>query len=171
VLISFASALSSGLCENRRKIVKNAQGEGFSHILWIDDDMTFPANTLDRLMDHKLPIVGCNCTTRRLPVKTTAILNDQRIPSTGQHGLQKVDGVGFGVLLTETAIFERLPEPWFATPFDPNAKPGVSHFLTEDLWFCCLARRFGFDVWIDHDLSQEIGHIGDYEFNHGLSHE
>jgi hypothetical protein len=30
--------------------------------------------------------------------------------------------------------------------------------------FCVAAKDAGFDTWIDHDLSQLVGHVGEYTF-------
>lgn len=165
--IGFYFSMSSSLNENRRDIVKYAQKHRYDRILWLDDDMIFPGETLTALVAHGVPIVGCNCTTRKPPVVTTAIKNNERIPSIGRSGLEDVDGVGFAVMLTDITVFSALPEPWFATPFDRDAKDERG-YLTEDLYFCQLARRGGFKIMVDHDLSQKIAHIGEWEFHHGM---
>jgi hypothetical protein len=56
--------------------------------------------------------------------------------------------------------------PWFKTEFQPETP---HDFMSDDVWFCNLARKHGHEVWLDHDLSQEIGHIGSVEFHHGLT--
>jgi hypothetical protein len=38
--------------------------DGASHILFLDSDMTFPPDTLQRLLDHKVPIVGADYVKR-----------------------------------------------------------------------------------------------------------
>ena len=38
--------------------------------------------------------------------------------------------------------------------------------LREDCYFCLRAGAHGFDVWIDHDLSQEIKHVGTFGYGH-----
>ena len=34
----------------------------------------------------------------------------------------------------------------------------------EDVYFCTMARVHGFEVWVDHDLSKEVTHIGQFEY-------
>ncbi len=165
----FFICMSSSLNANRRDIVKHAQEKQYSHILWLDDDMIFPPDTLSVLAGHNEPIIGCNCTTRKPPVVTTAVKNEKRIPSAGKSGLEEVDATGLAIMLTETAVFDRLPEPWFATPHWPDGD-GRS-YLSEDLFFCKLAKHFGYRIMIDHDLSNQIAHIGDFEFHHGMAEQ
>ena len=33
---------------------------------------------------------------------------------------------------------------------------------------CEAIQKAGFDIWIDHGLSQVVGHMGDLEFTHDL---
>lgn len=169
--LGFHMTTSSSLNENRRCIVEEGKRGGYKYILWIDDDMWFPIDTVERLLKHDLPIVGCNCTCRGLPLWTTAIIgnppNQQRITSLGKTGLQEVDFVGFGVIMTETAIFDKLPQPWFATPYDPNYSE-ERKTVSEDVWFCWLAKKHGYKIFIDHDLSQQIEHIGEFAYHHRM---
>ena len=72
-------------------------------------------------------------------------------------GLEQVDSVGCGVMLVRLSVFDALPQPWFSTPYN-----GREH-IGEDLYFCQQARAVGFDVWIDHDLSQRVRHTGTVE--------
>jgi hypothetical protein len=38
--------------------------------------------------------------------------------------------------------------------------------MGEDVFFCKKARELGHKIYIDHDVSHEIGHIGTFEFGH-----
>ena len=39
-------------------------------------------------------------------------------------------------------------------------------FIGEDMYFCREAQKAGFKVYIDHDLSKQVRHIGVLEFMH-----
>lgn len=157
--------MGSHLPQGRHRLVDYALEADCSHILWLDDDMAFPRDTLRRLLAHKLPIVAANCTMRRMPVTTTAQRDGERVPSSGKSGLEEVETVGMAVMLTETEIFRKLPQPWFAMPYD---KLSPNTYMGEDVFFCKLARHFGYRIMIDHDLSVQIGHVGQLEYNHGM---
>lgn len=157
---------SSNICQNRHNLVREAQKRECTHILWLDDDMRFPDDTLIRLLRHSLPFVAANCTTRAVPILPTAVKNGKRLPSVDRSGLEEVDQVGFGVVLCETRIFDAVAKPWFSFEWDPEFP---DTYMSEDVYFCRKARASGFKIMIDHDLSNQIGHIGDMEFTHDMT--
>lgn len=156
---------SANICQNRHNLVKSAMALGVSHILWLDDDMTFPPDTLERLIRHGLPIVAANCTTRVLPIIPTAVKNDHRITSLDKSGLESVDQLGLAVVLTETKVFASIPMPWFKMEWDQKFP---DTYMTEDCYFFRKAREAGYRTMIDHDLSKEIGHIGEITYDHSM---
>ena len=64
---------------------------------------------------------------------------------------REVKHVGGPVLMISRAVWERIPQgPWFQFLYKPGnelhlTQPG--EFISEDVWFCQLARRHGFKVW------------------------
>jgi hypothetical protein len=58
--------------DQRNKLAEAALNEGADYILWIDADMRFPKQTIERLLAHDKDIVGVNATTRNYPVAPTA---------------------------------------------------------------------------------------------------
>lgn len=165
----FCPVRSSLLIEARHQIVATALEDDASHILWLDDDMRFPAETLAVLLLHDKPIVGCNCPRRQVPVKPTATKDGQYITSNGKTGLEEVDTVGLAVMLTKTDVFRSIPQPWFATAFAKHSPE--KKYVGEDVFFCARARENGFQVLIDHGLSQKIAHTGPYAFTHEMINE
>lgn len=157
---------SSNICQNRHNLVREAQKAKATHILWLDDDMTFPPDTLERLLLRKLPIVAANCTTRALPIITTAVKNNRRIKSLGKTGLEAIDQIGMAVMLTETSVFDKVPAPWFIFAWD---KEFPDTYMSEDMYFCRKAKAHGIPVFVDHDLSQKIGHVGEIEYTHDMA--
>jgi hypothetical protein len=124
---------------------------GATHILWLDADMTFPPDTALRLLKHEKDIVAANYITRAAPHRPTARRDGQTISSAEATGLEAVDHVGMGVFLMRTAVVESIPQPrfWYSTMTE-----------TEDVFFCRSLRHAGHTVYIDHDLSREVGHVG-----------
>lgn len=136
----------------RESAVKVAQQTGASHILFIDADMRFPTDTLQRLLARNADIVGANYVQRTMPEWWVARRDNASISSIGRTGLEAVDFVGAGCLLIRRAVFDVLPRPWFDTPFDGET------FVGEDVSFCRHARKHAYEVLIDHDLSQHVRH-------------
>lgn len=158
---------SSMLVRSRTDLAKRGLKQGATHLLFLDADMTFPMNLAHRLLRWNVPIVGANYIRKVEPFTPTACgLDGRPVYSGGEHGaeargLQPVRHLGFGAILIKAEVFAALPEPWFLMPWD---EAGGGRYIGEDVYFCHLARREGFDVMVDHDLSREVGHVGPYEF-------
>lgn len=156
------------LASQRTALVKEAKRENATHILFLDSDMRFPADTLKRLLAHDVQVVGANCAKRRMPTGPTAANYDHvagKVPVYTEEdstGLEQVDMLGTGVLLVRMDVFEQIPFPPFATPWVPD----MQEFMGEDTYFCMLLKRNQIPVFVDHDVSLEIGHLGEFEFKH-----
>lgn len=137
-----------------------------THVLWLDTDMRFPADTAIRLAQHGQPIVACNCLMRDPRRLWTAKRDGKRIETTQRTtGLEVVDTVGLAVMLMATGVVATMPRPWFRHGWNPAAQSDVG----EDHMFCHALREAGHAIYIDHDLSKEIGHIGQHTY--GLHRE
>jgi hypothetical protein len=79
--------------------------------------------------------------------------------SNAKEGIEVVDGIGCGIMLIKTSIFEKMEKPYFY--FEQLKK---NKLLGEDIYFCIKARDSGIDTWVDHDLSKGIKHIGQYVY-------
>jgi hypothetical protein len=156
------------IANQRAELSLDAMAEGCTHILFIDSDMRFPQDMIERLLKHDLDIVATNCARRRMPTGPTAQLykenGDRELVWTMPEstGLQEVGSVGMGVMLIKKNVFAALSEPWFETPWRVDKRG----YIGEDVFFCQKAAAAGFKIWIDHDVSKEIGHIGTFEFKH-----
>jgi cellulose synthase/poly-beta-1,6-N-acetylglucosamine synthase-like glycosyltransferase len=156
--------------DQRNKLAEAALNENADYVLWIDADMRFPKTTIQRLLAHDKDIVGVNATTRHYPVKPTA-KNLQAdfekkestwvpVDSLDKTGIERVTAIGCGVMLVKRKVFEETPKPWFWF-YDLAG----NKILGEDIHFCVAAHDAGFETWVDHDLSKEIGHIGQYTYS------
>lgn len=135
----------------RLQLLHRALAAGATHVLFLDADMTFPADTLTRLRAWAAPVVGANYRRRRPPHAFTAMNSDEAVSSVGRTGIEAVDTLGFGVVLIDLAALRDVPPPWFGTGLDG-----------EDVAFCRQARAAGLPILVDHDLSQQVGHVTTY---------
>lgn len=156
---------SSVIPQNRQEIVKMAQGWGATHILWIDDDMRFPAvaakSLLKSMLKHDYKILGANCIKRKYPIEYMAVgFDDQEVDSTGKEGIEEVFYTGNAFVLMDMSVFETVPLPWFAFAWNH----GTQSTGTEDIYFMAKAKNYGIQTFIDHEVSQLIDHIGVWTF-------
>lgn len=173
--IGLGSRLSAGtyVHTGRQELIDKALETGVTHILWLDTDMRFPPDSLVRLMNHNLPMVGINYLKRRLPPEFVAIKalgwnegerSERLVTDEDATGLEEVDAVGFGMVMMQTAALADMPdpkeEPWFWFKWIPEKQMQVG----EDVQFCRLFRESGQKIYVDHDLSKECGHIGLHTF-------
>lgn len=151
----------------REWFLESTLQQGATHLLWLDTDMTFPPETAIRLAWHDRPIVACNYTTRDGSGDFTAMRKEAgatlptRIETRADStGLEAVDAVGMGVMLMRLDVVASLAKPWFVHGLNDNGRQDIG----EDIMFCRALRAAGHTIYIDHDLSKEIGHVGLYTY-------
>ena len=167
--IDIYTAAGTLIFDQRNQLVRTSLEAKCDYIVFIDADMRFPKDTIMRLLKHDKEIIGVNATTRTEPVMPTAkklnIGADGSctwlpIYSNSFSGISKADGIGCGVMMIKSSVFKKLEEPFFYFEQLPNNK-----ILGEDIYFCIKAKDAGIDTWVDHDLSMEIKHIGQYTYS------
>lgn len=164
------SVKSTLLCFGRNMQAHRALGIGASHVLFLDSDMKFPPNTLERLLNRNKDIIGCTYSMRRTPRDYTHRISPtlRSIPMDGRD-LFKVRGLGMGCVLIRTDVFNRIPRPWFEVEYSGELEAnGLDAHTSEDVTFFERAIAAGFNVWCDWELSQEVKHVGTFEY--GLEH-
>lgn len=162
--ISLCTVEGSMVSEQRERIVRQCLREKrLTHLLFIDSDMKFPMNTVHRLLAHDKDFVAANCTTRNEPIVEVAHdLDGKRLPSRGKKGLQEIQHVGLAVALLRLEPLKRLRPPLFLQDWVPS----LQTYCGEDVYFLQKLREVGLQLWIDHDLSQEVYHIGSRSYGH-----
>lgn len=154
---------SSLVYDARNKLAHKAVTEGYDRVLWLDSDMNFPPDLLDRLAAHldagremvcglyftrKAPVVPCVYSELKLGSdgipSAPPILDYPREPF-------QVEGCGFGAVLMTTDLIRRVHEK-HGLPFSP-----VSGF-GEDFSFCLRARDLGAEIWCDPAI--KVDHLG-----------
>ncbi len=152
--LALACAKGSIIPHSRNLLAAQAVESGASHLLFLDSDMTFPPNALERLLAHKVPIVGADYVRRVEPhdycgrvANTTATLT----------GLNTMLTMPFGCILIQTDVFKRLKKPWFSY-YEGGTD---AETLSEDTGFCNSVRSLlTMAIWRDVSLTAEVGHVG-----------
>ena len=153
--------------KQRTDLIQGALDMNCTHLLFVDTDQTFPANTLRRLISHKKPVVAANVCTKQIPTMPTArkMNAGQLAPVFTQEdsrGLEEVYRIGTGIMMIDLSIMKEVKKPWFKVSWDDEGGEQYG----EDWWFCMQLEKAGIPIYIDHELSWEVGHIGSVTYQH-----
>lgn len=130
------------------------------YILFLDADMTHPADTLVKLLAHNKDIVGGLYHYGAHPFPPVALVrnSDDSMRYTAitlyDDALFRVDATGMGCVLIKREVFENVEFPWFLYEEDPDK--GIRS-ISEDMHFFKKVRAEGYEVWIDPTV--KCGHI------------
>lgn len=132
------------------------------YLMFFDEDMIFSPDTIDKLVAHRLPLVGGLYFMKSPPwwpllfrYKTKLTVPHPMYGETGMYDiighwtdgeLLRVDAMGCGCMLIHRTVLETVPPPWFS--FAEG---------TEDLFFCRKALHGGFKPHVD--TSVLCGHL------------
>ena len=147
----------------RNKLAKLACDQGYERILWIDSDMKFDPDLMERLsadLEEGYDVVSGLYFMRKFPpepviYKALDTENFRAEPYLDypQDALFPIAGCGFGGVLMRTEVLVDLEEPPF-TPF--------MHF-SEDLSFCLRMAEKGRKIACDSRV--KMGHMGTIIFS------
>ncbi len=151
VPVALIHQTGSIIMEARNALVAQARAANASHILFLDSDMVFPPDTLDRLLAHRVDIV---CATYVRRTGTHELLGQTAGMGQNSKGLIEYNHIPLGCCLIRLSVFDIVPRPWFAYLSTPEGTQ------SEDIYFSLAARRAGHTIWCDPKLTSEVGHIG-----------
>ena len=153
----------------RNQLTKYVLDKGcYDFVLWLDSDMTFKPDLLDRLMEDiegRQAVTGLcfgrrppfkPCIYKKLDVEQTATPSGPMLMPTCENWFDyprdqifEVQACGFACVLMRTEVLEKMLV--YGVPFFPVGGLG------EDLTFCWRARKQGITFHCDSRL--KIGHI------------
>lgn len=149
---------------NQRQVLSDSaiDKHNAEHIMWLDSDMTFPEDTIVRLLEHKKDVVCATYSKRVEPFHATAFYSiDPVMPvDTEEHGVVRVRYSGMGCMLVKATVLDTIPSPHY--PLAWHAPSSTWH--GEDMGFCDLLDQNEIKLFCDLDLSREIGHLGQREY-------
>lgn len=169
--ISICSVKGSILPRMRRDIVRRAQTLKCTHLLFIDCDQAFPRETLHRLLWTKKDVIAANIAVKRIPSAPTARMFKEGDPRgeplytpENSEELEKVWRVGTGIMLINMKVIEATGPDIFHILWRPEHQD----YQGEDWSMCEAFEKAGFEIWVDHGLSNRVTHIGDYPYDHNV---
>lgn len=152
----------------RNEIAIDAITNEADYVLWLDSDMKFDADLMERLTEHMEN--GCDMVTglyfKRTyptePVISRTLMPPELIDDTmvkritvyddyPQNALFPVQGCGFGAVMMKTELIRAVWDK-FGPPFHPYPWCG------EDYAFCYRVNQLGRTIWCDSRI--KLGHVG-----------
>lgn len=165
-----ANIRSSVLSKNRLDAVKVAKSAHAHYILFLDTDHTFPKNLVQKLVAHRKLVVAANCVTKQIPANPTARAKSENpkgaivYSDPESWGLEEVWRIGTGVMLIHMSVFDKIG----MGVWDMKYLPEEDTYQGEDWSFCEACEKAGIPLYIDHAVSKQVGHVGNYEFTHDV---
>ena len=163
--------IGSIISAQREQLVDDVlRDPGMTHVLFIDDDMGCRGDCLNLALSRRMPIVLANYRRKASPWEFTARRMDGgraiEVPTNaGQQGLEEISFGGFGFALIETQVIRKLVKPRFLCRWIEHQQL----YSTEDYPFFQAIHDAGLaKVYVDHDLSHRVFHIGDFAFKHDM---
>lgn len=146
---------------NREHLVLDALKKDFTHLFFVDSDVCFTPDTLDKLLAHDKDIVAANYNMRIMPLTPTVrMLKEGKevvVPMAElPKDLFKCYAAATGCMLIKMDVFKKLKRPWFFYEAPSETDEGKG----EDVFFCKKAHEAGYDVWLDPKV--QVGHIGEF---------
>lgn len=163
-IVSFI--IGSLVYDSRNRLAEYAVRIDADYILWLDSDMTFPPDVLERMMkvmdENKDIDILTGLYFRRstpfTPVAFDVLETDEKGELVFENmddvpdGIREVAGCGFGCVLMKTDCLFDIAGKEGPVWFSPLANVG------EDCAFCMRARKYGYKIYLDPSI--EFGHMG-----------
>ena len=157
--------IGSLVWDSRTKLAQRAIQAEADYVLWLDSDMEFPPDLLERLMatleNKEEADIVTGLYFRRVEPYSPVLFEKIRLAGIGANWKEfselpkedvfEVEGCGFGAVLMPTDIIMAVAAK-NGDPFWP-----IAH-LGEDLAFCIRARELGYRIFCDQTIP--IGHVG-----------
>jgi hypothetical protein len=163
---------TDGLVDCRNKAVRDFLVDGRAEwLFWVDTDMGFGADTVDRLMEAadpvERPIAGALCFSQRETssddmggwrCKATPTVMDWVKLDNGQQGfavrwdypansVTRVHGTGSACILIHKSAFEKIGDK-FGTWYDRVPNTSTGQLISEDLSFCIRANALDIPIYV-----------------------
>ena len=148
----------------RNNLARQAIKAEADWVLWLDSDMVFAPDTLQRMLkvcqDNSIDFLTAVCFRRKPPYTPCLFDRLEKVDKGASYtallsvpeGLFKVGGCGFAGVLVSTQVILDVAAKFNGRMFDPIEGFG------EDVSFCWRARQCGYDIWCDSGI--EFGHVG-----------
>jgi hypothetical protein len=139
----------------------------YKKIMWIDNDISWKPEDILKLYKSERDIIcGAYMTsdgTIAVSFDGMNVANPEQIPTNRES---RVVTCGFGFICIKKGVFEKMPKPWFDNEvFEINGQQMT--YAGEDVSWCHKARRSGFEIWFDPNVSVIHYKVSPLKWNKG----
>jgi glycosyltransferase involved in cell wall biosynthesis len=158
----------------RSRMASRALDDGFDELMWIDSDIAFHPDDVEKLRGARRTVVGGVYPVRdRRRLACVALPETEVIKCGADGGIYQVRYIATGFLHTRRAVYEDVQRffslplctqkfvPYFANWLHQRAD-GQHTYLGEDYAFCERAAQAGHNIFADTTI--RLGHIGPYPY-------
>lgn len=167
--VGLAFEVQALVYESRNRLAARAVAEGYDRVLWLDSDIAFGPDLLERLsadMDEGREFVSGVYFRRRLPTRPVILkgldwyTDDQGWATADAEVYEDyprgevfpIAGCGFGAVMMSTKLLTRVIDRFHVPVFTPLP------MLSEDYAFCWRLSQIGVEMFADSRI--ELGHCG-----------
>lgn len=143
----------------RNNTVETARQLGVDYILFIAPDIVPRPDTLKKLLEHDLQIVGGIYPRSQQPYNVKGRAKDNAELSL-EGRLQEMDAMPLGCTLVRMDVFDRLERPYFRQEYMIDGQDQKAGIVPDWVTFSTRARQAGILVYADLEVSGEIAHDG-----------
>ena len=138
-----------------RNLIAHWVVNGYDYLFAVDSDISFPPDTLRRLLGHDKDIVS-GIYRQRLPEQKLEVYKFNEVGGVSNipwneirsRGLVEIAGCGFGCVLVKNVVLREVGAP----QFEYHIALDHNHTVSEDVDFCRKAQDRGFRIWADTDV-------------------
>lgn len=162
----------------RSMMATQAMRDGFAETMWIDSDVVFDPDDVDKLRAHGRPLTAGLYPKKTLPEFAGKFRPGRPMVTFGVGGgLLEMEYVGFGFTHVRAEVYAKIERDWklptcgggyggatvvpYFIPTLSNESDGLC-YLSEDYSFCHRARQVGFPAFADTTI--RLGHVGRHIF-------
>jgi GT2 family glycosyltransferase len=156
------------LHRSREKIMEAAVATDATHVMFIDSDVIFPPDGMERLLRARETVIGASYhlkwqgkqvwAHKPLEAKYGAARDLQEIaPLEKRTDVHEVRGLPTGFMLVDLDAVRSIERPWF--DYGPNTE---DDWMGEDVFFCEKLRAHGHKILLDPTI--RVGHVGDWVY-------
>lgn len=161
----------------RSGIATEGLERGYKEFMWVDSDICFNPDDVEKLRSHNLPFVCGSYPQKGSGKITTTFLKDDKIGFGKVGKLYQIRCAGFGFNLVKREVFEKV-EAFHKLPtcnantespivpyFIPmiHVEDGYYRYWAEDQAFCQRVKDAGIEMWCDTSIV--LWHIGKYGYS------